>query len=127
MTSKEQQEAEFRSFTAGHRAMLRRQAYLLCGDWYQADDLVQVALVKLFAAWKRVDPGSVAAYARRIVINVFISHHRLAWVRRERASGETPTRRIEAPQLSVDARLDVIEALAVLPPRQRATVVLRFC
>ncbi|GAA2275748.1 SigE family RNA polymerase sigma factor [Glycomyces scopariae] len=127
MNSKEQQEAEFRSFTAAHRTTLRRQAYLLCGDWYQADDLVQTALVKLFAAWRRVEPGGAPAYARRIVLNVFFSHRRLAWVRRERASSDTPPRRIEAPQLGVDARLDVIEALAALPPRQRATVVLRFC
>ncbi|GAA1659721.1 SigE family RNA polymerase sigma factor [Glycomyces endophyticus] len=127
MKSKEQQEAEFQSFTAAHRTMLRRQAFLLCGDWYQADDLVQTSLVKLFAAWKRIEPGGAGAYARRVVINVFLSHRRLAWVRRERLSGETPLRSVDAPQLSVDARLDVIGSLELLPPRQRATVVLRFC
>ena len=127
MHSKEQQEAEFRSFTIAHRSMLRRQAYLLCGDWYQADDLVQTALIRLFAAWKRVDPGGAPAYARRIVINVFFSHRRLAWVRRERASSETPTTRWEAPHDDGGRLQEVIEALALLPPRQRATVVLRFC
>ncbi|RRS01293.1 SigE family RNA polymerase sigma factor [Glycomyces terrestris] len=127
MQTREQQEAEFRAFTVAHRSALRRQAYLLCGDWFQADDLVQTALIRLFAAWKRVDPGGAPAYARRIVINVFFSHRRLAWVRRERASSETPPARPEAPP-DDDGRLqEVIDALALLPQRQRATLVLRFC
>jgi RNA polymerase sigma-70 factor (sigma-E family) len=124
--SKEQQEAEFRSFALAQRDHLRRQAFLLSGDWYEADDIVQKALTKAFAVWKRVDPVGAPAYVRRIVVNVYLSHRRLAWVRRERASDEMPTTRVEHPQEGVDRRLEVVAALDRLPARQRATLVLRY-
>ncbi|MGN6472590.1 MAG: sigma factor, partial [Mycobacteriales bacterium] len=47
-------EAAFRAFALTRRAGLRRTAYLMCGDWHQADDLVQTALTKLYVAWRRV-------------------------------------------------------------------------
>jgi RNA polymerase sigma-70 factor (sigma-E family) len=124
--SKEQQEAEFRSFALAQRDNLRRQAYLLSGDWYEADDIVQKALTKAFAVWKRVDPVGAPAYVRRIVVNVYLSHRRLAWVRRERTSDEVPAARLDPPQEGVDLRLAVVAALDRLPPRQRATLVLRY-
>jgi RNA polymerase sigma-70 factor (sigma-E family) len=124
--TKEQQEAEFRAFALAQRDSLRRYAFLLCGDWFEADDIVQKALTKMFAAWHRVEPGGAPAYVRKIVTNVFISHRRLGWVRRERASAELPVQRLERPQEAVDQRLEMIAALNRLPPRQRATLVLRY-
>ncbi|SDD31152.1 SigE family RNA polymerase sigma factor [Glycomyces harbinensis] len=126
MNAEEQQEAEFRSFAIAQRESLRRYAYLLCGDWYEADDIVQKALTKMFAAWKRVEPGGASAYVRKIVTNVYISHRRLSWVRRERAHSELPVQRLERPQEEVDVRLELIALLDRLPPRQRATLVLRY-
>ncbi|THV39762.1 SigE family RNA polymerase sigma factor [Glycomyces buryatensis] len=126
MTKKELQEAEFRSFAIAQRESLRKYAYLLCGDWYEADDIVQKSLTKLFAAWPRVESGGAPAYVRKIVTNVFISHRRLSWVRRERSSAELPEQALNSPQESVDARLEVAAALRRLPARQRATVVLRY-
>lgn len=126
MKTKEQQEAEFRSFAVAQRESLRRYAYLLCGDWFEADDIVQKALTKLFAAWPRVEPGGAPAYVRKIVTNVYISHHRLAWVRRERTSAELPVQQLDRPQEEVDVRLELIGALNRLPARQRATLVLRY-
>ncbi|MEU6858941.1 SigE family RNA polymerase sigma factor [Glycomyces sp. NPDC046736] len=126
MKTKEQQEAEFRAFATAQRDSLRRYAYLLCGDWFEADDLVQKALTKMFAAWHRVEPGGAPAYVRKIVTNVFISHRRLSWVRRERATSELPVQRLERPQEAVDQRLEMIAALNRLPARQRATLVLRY-
>jgi RNA polymerase sigma-70 factor (sigma-E family) len=124
--SKELQEAEFRSFASAQRDSLRRQAYLLSGDWFEADDIVQKALTKMFAAWWRVDPAGAPSYVRRIVINVYLSHRRLAWVRRERASDDLPSPLIDAPQDEIGLRLAVAAALERLPPRQRATLVLRY-
>ena len=126
MENKEQQEAEFRSFAIAQRESLRKYAYLLCGDWYEADDIVQKSLTKLFAAWRRVEPGGAAAYVRKIVTNVYISHRRLSWVRRERATAEIPDKTYHRPQESVDVRLEVLAALKQLPARQRATLVLRY-
>src|SRR5205085_772930 len=47
-------EERFREFARGTAAMLRRSAYLLCGDWHLADDLVQTTLIKMHRAWPRV-------------------------------------------------------------------------
>ncbi|MEU5153431.1 SigE family RNA polymerase sigma factor [Glycomyces sp. NPDC021274] len=126
MKTEEQQEAEFRSFAIAQRESLRRYAYLLCGDWFEADDIVQKALTKMFAAWRRIEPGGASAYVRKIVTNVYISHRRLAWVRRERTSSELPVQEIDRPQEAVDVRMELVAALNLLPARQRATLVLRY-
>ncbi len=39
------------------QARLRRAAFLLCGDWHQAQDLTQTTLMKLYAAWGPGPPG----------------------------------------------------------------------
>src|SRR6266508_2873142 len=56
-------------FVDGASRALRRTAYLVCGDWQQAEDLVQDALLKLYVAWPRVARSEgVHAYARRTVV-----------------------------------------------------------
>ena len=126
MENQEQHEAEFRAFAIAQRDSLRKYAYLLCGDWYEADDIVQKSLTKLFAAWRRVEPGGAPAYVRKIVTNVFISHRRLSWVRRERAAADLPDNAFDRPHDAIDTRLEVLAALKKLPARQRATIVLRY-
>ena len=116
-------EAAFRAFASTRRPMLRRTAYLLCGDWHQADDLVQTTLVKLYGAWRRVQRSEPDGYARRILLRCFLDERRRPWRR------ETPGQLPEEPGMVSPydvERLDVHTALASLPPRQRATLVLRF-
>jgi DNA-directed RNA polymerase specialized sigma24 family protein len=60
----------FTAYVAERRAHLYRTAYLLCGDPHRAEDIVQTALAKLYAAWGRASRmDSVDAYARRVVVN----------------------------------------------------------
>jgi DNA-directed RNA polymerase specialized sigma24 family protein len=40
-------DASFREFARDKALPLRRTAYVLCGDWHLAEDLVQTALIKL--------------------------------------------------------------------------------
>ena len=64
---------------------LFRIAFLMCGDWHEAEDLVQTTLAKLFVAWGRVRRReSVDTYARRVMLNAYLSQRRL------RRSGEMP-------------------------------------
>ncbi len=35
---------EFTAYVVARRAHLRRTAFLLCGDWHGAEDLVQITL-----------------------------------------------------------------------------------
>ena len=117
-------EAAFRVFAVTRRPSLRRTAFLLCGDWHQADDLVQSALVKLYVAWPRIRENEQPdAYAHRTLVRCYLDERRRPW-RRERpvevlddqAASSRPT----------DDLLDLRDALARLPRRQRATLMLRY-
>jgi RNA polymerase sigma-70 factor (sigma-E family) len=126
-------EEAFRAFAWSHRAALRRTAYLLCSDWHQADDLVQTTLVKLYVAWRRVhEKDAPEAYTRRILTRTYLDERRRPW-RREapidtvaELSGTAAPVSAPTEAQHTDERLDVRAALDQLPPRQRATVVLRF-
>jgi len=117
-------EAAFRAFALTRRPGLRRTAYLMCGDWHQADDLVQTALTKLYVAWRRVRSDETPdAYMRRILTRCFLDERRRPWRR------ESPVEVLDdrpAGSRADDEAMDLRGALALLPPRQRATLVLRF-
>jgi RNA polymerase sigma-70 factor (sigma-E family) len=117
--------AGYVEYVSGQMSWLRRVAYLLCQDWHSADDLVQVAVTRLYAHWPRARRmDNIDAYVRKILVHAFISQRRLAWGRRVLLDGSPPDR----PDAAVDreAALDVRSALLGVPPRQRATLVLRF-
>jgi RNA polymerase sigma-70 factor (sigma-E family) len=116
----------YQEFAAGRAAQLFRLAYLMCGDWHEAQDLVQTCLAKLYASWSRVQKvDSLDAYARRTLINSYMSHRRL------RRSTELPIAEFtETQSLAADGspelRMVLTSALASLPPRNRAVMVLRY-
>jgi RNA polymerase sigma factor (sigma-70 family) len=70
-----------------------------------------------------VRDGGEDAYARQVLVRVAIDESRRFW-RRERAAADPPD--FPAPSESADVSLDVRRALAALPVRQRAIVVLRY-
>jgi len=117
-------DASFLDFASTQRTRLRATAYLMCGDWHRADDVVQEALIRLYVAWPRIAAGAaVPAYARRTVINTALN------LARKASSGEIPVAEVrdEGKEADpVDVRLDIVAALGRLGPRQRACVVLRY-
>jgi RNA polymerase sigma-70 factor (sigma-E family) len=117
----------YREFVASRMDGWRRTAYLLCGDWHTADDLVSTALVQLFRHWRRVSAmDSPDAYARRVLLRALLNERRRPW-RREHAAELVPERPARAPGPdTVDDRLAVLALLAELPARRRAVLVLRF-
>ena len=116
---------EFAAYMAASAARLRRTAYLLCGDWQRAEDALQAALVKLYLSWNRVRAaGALDAFVRKTLVRGLIDEHRRPW-RRERTQAVLPDRAVPEP-LPVEDRLAVRDALALVPPRQRAVLVLRF-
>lgn len=120
----ERTQAEYREFASARTTQLFRLAFLMCGDWHEAEDLVQTTLASLFAAWSRIrSRDSVDTYARRILVNAFLSQRRL------RRSRETPMAQfpdVGIPAVDADLRLTLVAALRTLPPRSRAVVVLRY-
>jgi RNA polymerase sigma-70 factor (sigma-E family) len=116
---------DFGDYVDARALVMRRTAYLLCGDWHRAEDLVQTALAKMYAIWPRLARvDSIDAYARKVLVRIAIDESRLAFRRRETAMAAVP----DSPLYGADvaARLDVRAALVTLPPRQRAVVVLRY-
>ena len=118
-------DAEFTEFVAARMTALRRVAYLLCHDWQRADDLVQIAITRLYTNWHRAAVmDHTEAYVRTILVREYISERRSGWARRVSLNGALPDR--AGPQPDRDSAMDVQAALVAVPPRQRATLVLRF-
>jgi RNA polymerase sigma-70 factor (sigma-E family) len=125
-------EESFRRFAGGAVGPLGRLAFLLCGDRHLAEDLVQSCLINLYLVWHRIrQPEGVDGYVRQVLLRCWLNESRRAWRRRERRDGIIPD--------LVDPRGDPVEgavtretrevlarALACVPPRQRAAVVLRY-
>ncbi|XVX21385.1 RNA polymerase sigma factor [Actinomycetota bacterium] len=99
-----------------------------------AEDLVQDTLVKVLVKWRQVQAAaSPEAYARQVMVNEFLGG------KRRKRSGERPVsdeaisflsgRAALSSPSAVDAVVDheaMVRWLALLPPRQRAVLVLRF-
>ena len=106
---------------------LVRTARLLTGNWQTAEDLVQAALLRTWQRWDRLnDPAAAEAYTRQVMVRLSATWWRRRW------HGEIPAETMpevgDPDDLShaVGVRTDLAAALAKLPARQRATVVLRF-
>jgi RNA polymerase sigma-70 factor (sigma-E family) len=114
----------FAEFIAACGSSLSRTAYLLTGDHHRAEELVQSALVRTAPHWHRViRGGNPEGYVRRAMINEQASF----WRRRRPTTAAIPERSngVDEPAQAVE-RLAMAAALAALPARQRAVVVLRF-
>ncbi|MEV0643734.1 SigE family RNA polymerase sigma factor [Phytomonospora sp. NPDC050363] len=116
----------FREFVAARGAALSRTAFLLCGEHAGAQDLAQEALTKAARHWHRIKDGNPEGYVRKIMVN----HHVSWWRRRGRheypVASPPPTATVEDTAGPVTDRLAVRAALAGLPPKQRAVIVLRY-
>ncbi|MXG88302.1 SigE family RNA polymerase sigma factor [Nocardioides flavescens] len=113
---------DFEEFVRGRSDALVATALLLCGSRQSAEDLVQTALARAWPRWHAVDV-SHEAYVRRIMVNTYASWWRRRW-NQERPTADLPQEAASAPDL--DAHLDLRRAIARLPRRQRAVVVLRY-
>jgi RNA polymerase sigma-70 factor (sigma-E family) len=119
------QDVEFTEYVSARRPALRRLALLLCQDLHRADDLVQAALIKLYLHWtKAAGADSINAYVNTILVREFLHERRASWTRRVNLTDQVPER--PAAPADLDRSLDLQAAVAALPPRQRATLVLRY-
>jgi RNA polymerase sigma-70 factor (sigma-E family) len=117
---------DFASYVAARRQHLRRTAYLLCGDWVRAEDVVQDALTRLYVHWRRAARADdLDAYVRRSLVNAYLAEGRRPW-RRERSTDELPVTAYADPTATADDRDELRRALAGLGASQRAVVVLRY-
>lgn len=119
-------EQEFTDYFASRSGALRGTAYLLCGDWHRAQDLVQTTFVKLYRAWNRVAArDSLDAYTRRILVRTYLDENRRGFFFREKPTAQH-AETIAPGTGSPEDRLVLLHALRSVPARQRAALVLRF-
>ena len=77
----------FAEYFAAKSDAMRGTAYLLCGDWHRAEDLVQSTFTKLYLAWGRVARHEVLdGYTRQTLVRTFLDERRRGWFRRERVA-----------------------------------------
>ncbi|WP_457032259.1 SigE family RNA polymerase sigma factor [Kitasatospora sp. P5_F3] len=117
---------EFHEFFERHYAELARLAHLLTGEKDAADDLAADALLALWQRWDRFrEARHPLAYARGVVANLARERIRSAVRERRRVALFWSRSPEEMVGPDVAGVLDVRAALARLPFRKRACVVLR--
>ncbi len=118
---------DFEDWLAAREGALQRTAHLLTGDVHSAQDLVQTTLAKLFLRWDRVrSADNIDAYARTALVNEFRSSWRRPARRAEHLVEAVPD--LPGPeQASYDGSSEAVwRFVCMLPPKQRAVLVLRF-
>lgn len=120
-------DADFTDLVGAELPRLQRIARLLVGDPDVADDMVAEAIARTLPKWRAGAVHDPPAYLRRVLVNVV--HRR--W-RRRRLSLRSDHRAIDWLQPAGDSataaadRDRTLRALATLPARRRAVVVLRY-
>ena len=122
--------AAFRVLIDRHVTGLHRIAYRMIGDATEAEDLAQEALLRLWrdaARWQAGNSG-VGAWLHRVTVNQCLDRLRR---RRFSSDAEVPEREDDTPLApeTIDAerkRAATVAAIAALPDRQRAAIVLTY-
>jgi RNA polymerase sigma-70 factor (sigma-E family) len=122
----------FEAFVRARGEHHLRVTALLTGSAAEAEDLVQASLVKLYRAWPRLDVACSPpdAYLRKIIVNTRRSWWQTRW-RQESPTASVPDRPDPAEGGGNPADRQALgslvrSALAALPRRQRAVLVLRY-
>ena len=118
----------FEEFVQHCSTRLFRTALLLTGqDRSAAEDLLQVALERAYRHWGRIGrQDEPERYVRRILANASTDRWRRARRRPERPMTDCDAGPVSPDQADAIADRDfLLRALAALPPRQRAALVLR--
>ena len=122
-------EAEFEAFAARDGGRLLGFALLLTGDWHDAEDLVQLALLRSAGHWSAARQRP-EGYARAVLVNLARDRWRIR--RRRHAELFTDDLRYLSSAATGDVTAAVLDrqlllrACALLPVQQRAVLVLRF-
>jgi RNA polymerase sigma-70 factor (ECF subfamily) len=112
----------FEEFFEAERDRLLRLMCVVTGSYQEAEDITQDAFLKVWERWEQVGAmESPDGYLYRTAFNLFKNRSRRAAVATRRAVGLAPARDAFS---AADDRHVVRQALAGLPPRKRAAMML---
>lgn len=120
-------EGDFDAFCRREYSRLVGALSLYCGDAGLAEEFAQVALARAYERWPEVRTATApGAWAYRVAVNAANS-----WFRRRRAEARARARHGDPQRLPSDApepadSVAIRQAVAQLPPPQRAVITLRF-
>jgi RNA polymerase sigma-70 factor (sigma-E family) len=118
---------DFEEFFARYYLPVRRSLTLAFGSADLADDAAQEAFIRACVRWPRVHSmARPQGWVYVVATNLVRDRLRRAGQRENSETRELVETRAPDIAISAVAHLDVREALAGLPPRQRAAVVLRY-
>ena len=120
-----EREADFTAYVRARQRHFIRFAYLLTGDPYSAEDLVQSAFAKVYRKWDSIN-DSPDAYVSRAIINEHHSWWRRTWRHREVTGSDLITYADPPAPADRYADEDLREHIRRLPTQQRAAIVLRY-
>lgn len=118
-------EVTFEEFMAARWASLYRFAYMLVGDHFRAEDLLQEVMARTCVRWRSIrDKGAAEAYVRRGLVRQATG----VWRRRDRETlvEQTPDAAVVGNVEQAAERHAVWDEIRLLPPRMRAALVLRY-
>lgn len=108
-----------------HRLALLRLAVLFTGADPVAEDLVHDVFVRSRSRLGDLDHDETRAYLRRALVNAWRNEVRHRRVERRHEAAVSP-REVDDPSDRIAAHDEMWAAIARLPERQRAAVVLRY-
>jgi RNA polymerase sigma-70 factor (ECF subfamily) len=112
----------FETFYDAESQTLFRRLWLVTGNRAEAEELMQDAFLKVWERWEKVDAmDDPVGYPYRTAMNLFRKRYRRAAMAIRRSIGLAPSRDDFA---DADDRETVRRVLSLLPPRQRAALVL---
>jgi RNA polymerase sigma-70 factor (sigma-E family) len=116
---------EFRDLFVDDYDRVVRTVFLIVRDQGRAEEIAQEAFLQLLRNWTRVSGHDrPEAWLRRVAIRMAVRS-----IKRDRTLARALLRVVpdqHSPPADADASADVLDAVATLPPQQRAAVVLFY-
>jgi len=103
-----------------------RTAFRILGNWADAEDVAQEVFLRLHRhGLDFANDGATGAWLYRVTVNLCIDRTRLARPSQELSDVPSAARSAEAAVLIEEKKQRLMSALAMLPTKERAAVVLR--
>lgn len=120
-------DADFTSFVAASSRRLLRSAYLMTGDFAEAEDLLQLAFERAYRRWPIIRRKDVPeAYVRKMVVTATIDAGRRRKLRSAPLDEEQLPGAYDPAIEGLAGRTALLSCVRQLPVGQRAVLVLRY-